>query len=336
MPDIEKLPQMPIRETYSTDHDSGPIDAEAETKAADSDSTNNNNNNNTGEGDDQYPLDTSLRGWLAVIGGFASLFVSFGWVTCIGEFQAYYSTHKLAGYGASTIGWIPSAETFFLFLGVPIFGGLFDHLGPTVLFVVGTALHVGGLLGLANSDTYVQIFFTQGVISAIGTGAIFVAGTTAVSTWFKTRRGLALGLASSGSAVGSVTGTAVIPVLVENIGFAWTMRAVALVYFVLMAVAIAITSSRPQPSNNNNGEKSTLPAPFRISQLVPVSPLRSVAVSTLAAACFFYFVGIYIPFNYIKVEALNRGDGANSANNLLVILNTLRYVTSNHIYLTQP
>ncbi|KAI1416213.1 MFS general substrate transporter [Hypoxylon sp. FL1857] len=259
------------------------------------------------------PLDTSPRGWLAVVGGFACLFVSFGWITCIGVFQAYYSTHQLRDYSASTVGWIPSAETFMLFLGVPIFGGLFDRLGPTVILIIGTVLHVGGLLGVANCQTYGQFFAAQSIVSAMGTGAIFVAGTTAVGTWFQARRGLALGLVSAGSALGAVIGTAVIPVLFDRIGFPWTMRAVALTYFVFMVVAIATTSRRPRPA-------TTAPAPFRISQLIPVSVLRPGPVLTLAIACFFYFLGVFIPYNYMVVEAEDAGDGEQSANNLLVIL----------------
>ncbi|KAK4235916.1 MFS monocarboxylate transporter [Achaetomium macrosporum] len=259
------------------------------------------------------PLDTSPRGWLAVVGGFACLFVSFGWITCIGVFQAYYSTHQLQDYSASAVGWIPSAETFLLFLGVPLFGGLFDRLGPTWLLAIGTALHVGGLLGAANATTYAQLFATQSVVSAMGTGAIFVAGTTAVGTWFRARRGLALGLVSAGSAIGAVLGTALIPVLFDSIGFPWTMRAVALTYFVLMVVALATTSRRPQPS-------ASTPPPFRLSSLLPASLLRSRPVLVLAVACFFYFLGVFIPYNYLVVEALDGGDGDQSANNLLVIL----------------
>lgn len=283
--------------------------------------TDNDTNHGLAVDDGLPPLDTSPRGWLAVVGGFACLFVSFGWITCIGVFQAYYSSHQLRDYSASTVGWIPSAETFLLFLGVPIFGGLFDRLGPTVILVIGTVLHVGGLLGVANCQTYGQFFAAQSVVSAMGTGAIFVAGTTAVGTWFRARRGLALGLVSAGSALGAVIGTAVIPVLFDRIGFPWTMRAVALTYFVLMVVAIATTSRRPRLADPS-------PAPFRMSQLVPVSLLQSGPVLILAMACFFYFLGVFIPYNYLVVEAEDAGDGQQSANNLLVILSATRYVDS--------
>lgn len=265
------------------------------------------------------PLDTSPRGWLAVVGGFACLFVSFGWMTCIGVFQAYYGSHQLSNYSASTVGWIPSTESFLLFLGVPIFGGLFARLGPTVILIIGTILHVGGLLGVASCHTYGQIFATQSVVSAIGTGAIFVAGTTAVGTWFHARRGLALGIVSAGSALGALIGTAVIPVLFDRIGFPWTMRAVALTYFVLLIVAIATTTRRPLPADHPHN-------PFRISHLAPVSLLGHSPVLILAIACFFYFLGVFIPYNYIVVEAEDAGDGVRSSNNLLVILSATRYV----------
>lgn len=279
-------------------------------------------------GDDGLPpLDTSLRGWLAVVGGFLCLFVSFGWITCIGVFQAYYSTHQLRDYSASTVGWISSAEVTLLFLGVPIFGALFDRLGPTVILVVGTALHVGGLLGVASCRTYGQIFAAQSIVSAMGTGAIFVAGTTAAGTWFQARRGLALGLVSAGSALGAVIGTAVIPVLFERIGFPWTMRAVALTYFVLMIVAIATTSRRPLPAGRSR-------TPFRASNLLPVRLLRPGPVLTLALACFFYFLGVFIPYNYMVVEAMDDGESERRANNLLVILSATRYADPFDFYTT--
>lgn len=280
--------------------------------------------------DELPPLDTSPRGWLAVVGGFCCLFVSFGWITCIGVFQAYYSTHQLRHYSASDVGWIPSAETFMLFLGVPIFGGLFDRLGPTIILIIGTVLHVGGLLGVANCQTFGQFFAAQSIVSAMGTGAIFVAGTTAVGTWFQVRRGLALGLVSAGSALGAVIGTAVIPVLFDRIGFPWTMRAVALTYFVLMVVAIATTSRRPQPAVSGRTA-----VPFRVSQLFPVSLLRSGPVLTLAMACFFYFLGVFIPYNYLVVEAQDGGDGQQSANNLLIIMSATRYVSSTQLFIVE-
>lgn len=50
------------------------------------------------------------RAWLTVAGGWACLFVSFGWVNCVGIFQDYYESHQLAEYSSSEIAWIPALQ----------------------------------------------------------------------------------------------------------------------------------------------------------------------------------------------------------------------------------
>lgn len=51
-----------------------------------------------------------LRAWLTVAGSAAALFVTFGWVNCIGLFQAQYEAHELRQYSSSEISWITSME----------------------------------------------------------------------------------------------------------------------------------------------------------------------------------------------------------------------------------
>jgi MFS family permease len=145
--------------------------------------------------------------WSVVFGAWCSLFVSFGWITCIGLFQTYYQTDQLRTYSPSAIGWIPSVETFLLFVGSPVFGKIFDSYGPRWLLIAGTGFHVVGLMMLSLSREYYQIFLAQSVCSAIGASAVFWASNNAVGTWFARRRGLALGIVSSGSSIGGVVGT---------------------------------------------------------------------------------------------------------------------------------
>lgn len=49
--------------------------------------------------------------WLTVAGSSACLFVSFGWINCVGVFQDYYQTHQLAAYSPSDIAWIPALQS---------------------------------------------------------------------------------------------------------------------------------------------------------------------------------------------------------------------------------
>ena len=51
------------------------------------------------------------KAWLTVAGASACLFVSFGWVNCVGIFQDYYQTHQLKEYSPSNIAWIPALQS---------------------------------------------------------------------------------------------------------------------------------------------------------------------------------------------------------------------------------
>lgn len=50
------------------------------------------------------------KAYLAVVGAFAGMFVSFGWVNCIALFQAEYQTNQLKNYTTSDVSWITSIE----------------------------------------------------------------------------------------------------------------------------------------------------------------------------------------------------------------------------------
>lgn len=75
------------------------------------------------------PPDGGSKAWLAVFGAWCCLFCSFGWVNCIGLFQAQYEKHQLSSYTHSTVAWITSVEvrllSFFFPARFPFFPLLF-------------------------------------------------------------------------------------------------------------------------------------------------------------------------------------------------------------------
>lgn len=150
------------------------------------------------------PPDGGYEAWMAVLGGFCTVFASFGWINCIGVFQAYYQSNQLAAYSSSTVAWIPSTETFMLFVMVchqehakilgtdttkgPVAGKLTDDFGPRIPILVGSILHVFGLMMTSISKEYYQIFLAQSVCSAIGCSFLFYPTIAALGTWFLRHR----------------------------------------------------------------------------------------------------------------------------------------------------
>jgi hypothetical protein len=50
------------------------------------------------------------KAYLAILGAFTGMFVSFGWVNCIALFQAEYEINQLKDYTTSEVSWITSTE----------------------------------------------------------------------------------------------------------------------------------------------------------------------------------------------------------------------------------
>jgi hypothetical protein len=124
--------------------------------------------------------DGGAKAWLTVAGSSACLFVSFGWINCIGIFQDYYQTHQLREYSPSQIAWIPSLQLFFMLAGGPFVGKVFDDYGHHYLLLAGTFFHVFGLMMISLSKKYYQFFLSQAVCSAIGASCVFYPAFTCV------------------------------------------------------------------------------------------------------------------------------------------------------------
>lgn len=103
---------------------------------------------------------------------------------------------------------------------------------------------------------------------------------------------------------------------VARIGFPWTMRAIAFMFLSLLIVANLTVRSRISPC----------PSPFVLQEFF--RPLKEPAFVFNALASFFFFWGVFVPFNYIILEAQYFGMSAGLAGYMLAVLNATRYVSN--------
>ena len=95
--------------------------------------------------DSDFP-EGGLTGWLVVFGSFCAMISVFGLINTAAVFESWFSTHQLADYSASQIGWIFSLYLFFVFfIGIQV-GPVFDAYGPRYLVATGSVLMVASLL----------------------------------------------------------------------------------------------------------------------------------------------------------------------------------------------
>ena len=191
-------------------------------------------------------------------------------------------------------------------------GRLYDRFGPRYLLLFGSFMHVFGLFMLSLSTKYYQLVLSQGVCSPIGITCMFTPPLSCTATWFFKKRGLAMGIVSGGSAIGGIVLPIMLNHLIPEIGFKWAIRTTAFIILTLLVFANGVTRSRlpPKPAS------LTLRTYFK-----PLTELRYVATT---AAAFTFFLGLWLPLNYLEVQAAGQGMHPNLVKYLLPIVNAAR------------
>ncbi|CEO58969.1 hypothetical protein PMG11_03661 [Penicillium brasilianum] len=255
------------------------------------------------------PPDGGLQAWLMVLGAWCALFCTFGWINSVGQFQSYYETVLLSKYSASTIAWIPSLQIFFMFAMGPIVGRLYDNFGPRYVLIGGSFLHVFGLMMASISKEYYQVLLSQGVCSAMGVCAIFQPSMNCIPSWFDKKRGAAYGIVSTGSSLGGVIFPIMVSRMIANVGYAWAMRTAAFIILFLLAIVILTVRSRVPPKPQNL-EKASL-----------IRPFTEIKMLLIIAGFLLLTFGIFIPINYLVIQAMDAGMSYDLAQYLVPMLN---------------
>ncbi|KAG7141312.1 MFS transporter asaE like protein [Verticillium longisporum] len=246
--------------------------------------------------------DGGLEAWLVVLGGWCALFCTFGLVNCVGVFQDYYLSGPLSDYSASEVSWITSMQVWCMTFGGAIFGRVYDSYGPRPLLIGGTIVYVFGLMMTSLATQYYQFILAQSLVASMGSSAAFNASLASVSSWFFRRRAAALGIMVSGSSLGGV---------ILNVGFPWTIRAVAFLFLGLLTVSCFTVKSRLPPN----------PRPLVLREYVDT--LRDPNMALLVCGFFMFFWGMFLPFTYIIIQAKEQGMDPTLTTYLLPIMNAV-------------
>ncbi|KAL3450229.1 MFS transporter [Aspergillus insuetus] len=250
------------------------------------------------------------KAWFCVLGAFCSLFATFGFLNAIGVFQATYRETSLKNYTSSEISWIFAVQLALMWAPGSFFGRLVDVYGPTRIMVPCSLLCVFSLCMTSLSRQYYQIFLSQGLGFGIGAGGNFTASMVCIGQWFVGRRGLATGIAMSGSSLGGVIFPIFFTRVKEAVGFDSAIRYTALIIGVFLAAACLLVTS-PLSLTRWNTQQTWF----------QVSLFRDYTFSLYTAAAFFIMWGIWAPFDYLPEMAQQQGITSSMSLYLISIIN---------------
>lgn len=233
------------------------------------------------------------QAWLQVFGAFGVFFNTWGLLNTFGVFQTYYETGELFVESSSNISWVGSIQAFLVLVTGLISGPLYDRGLLRVLIYVGSFMIVFGHMMLSLCTEYWQVVLSQGICIGLGAGLMFTPAVTVLQSYFTTRIGLASGLAAAGSSLGGVIYPIVLYKLVNNIGFAWSVRVIGFINLATLIPSIVLLKQRVKSQ--------------RVRAMIDTTAFTDGPYLLFVFGSLCGFIGLYTMFFYLSYYGLATG-----------------------------
>ncbi|KAK9774164.1 putative Monocarboxylate permease [Seiridium cardinale] len=171
------------------------------------------------------PPNGGLAAWLQPQAS-SSFSNTWGMISAFVVFQNYYESGELFQASSTETSCIGFIQCFLLQLTGLIAGPIYDRGYLRLLLVAGSLMVVFGMMMLSLSTEYWQALLAQAFCVGIAAGLLFVPTVSLIPTWFSTRIGFAVGIASSGSSLGGILYPIMLYRLISQVGFTWAVRCV--------------------------------------------------------------------------------------------------------------
>jgi MFS family permease len=252
-----------------------------------------------------------FHGWVVVAGCFGILFTAYG-------IQFSYGVFLPAS--AADTGWDRTSLSLPFSLYVLIYSALgaasgwcTDRWGPRLVIAAGAVLLGGGLLLTSRVDALWQLFLSLGLIAALGMSAIYVPCNATVVRWFTRRRGLALGISSSGQGFGNLLVPPLAALLIAGYGWRSTYLVLGLAGAVMILLCTSLVVRDPERMGLHADGVAPDAAPAREAGR-PAEPVWSLAAARrtaafwlLAAVYTMTFLVVFLPMVHLAPFALDLG-----------------------------
>jgi len=203
-------------------------------------------------------------------------------------------------------------------LASPLVGLAFDRLGPRLLMPLGALLVGGGLVLSSFAGSLGALYFSYGIVTALGQGALgFVGHNALISFWFVRRRATAIGIASMGQGLGALVMVPATQLLVSSIGWRWTYIVTGSLLLFLLVPANALLQRRhPQElgqfpdgdsapvtasPGGHHGRHNEGGRDWRLGEAVRSFPFWSITIGHLALGTALFMINTHAIAHFVAV-----------------------------------
>ena len=200
--------------------------------------------------------DRIFYGWVIVAVALITIATFFGIRFSFGVFfKSLASEFELSRAATSSV--FSASMVLAAIFGI-ITGWALDRYGPRlVVSLMGLFTGLSLLITSQTTSTW-QLFLSYSLLLAIGTAGTVVALVPVVSRWFDKKRGVAIGIATSGTGLGTLVVAPVAAYLISNLGWRMSFIVLGLVaWLVVISLAMLLKRDPREIGDLPDGAKSS-------------------------------------------------------------------------------
>jgi len=263
-------------------------------------------------------------GWVITGCAFAVLFLTYGIQYSFGVFVPAMVADL--GWPRATLGAAFSLYGLVYMVVTIVSGRLTDTLGPRIVITAGGVLLGIGIMTTSLVSSQWQLFVAYGIVAALGMSTAYIPCNMAVVRWFRRKRGLAVGIASSGASCGILIMPLLVYTIIERSDWRTAMFACGAGLLVLTLLAASFFVKEPAhlglqvdglaaPEPGDTADADVEPEHLDYSWTLPEAR-RTLSFWLFVASFAVALITMTVPFVHLPVFAsdlkLSSVDGATS------------------------
>lgn len=234
-------------------------------------------------------------GWFVVTVCFLIAMMTMGVIYSFSVFFGYIlATFNQSHANTSIVFGLQSIVTFG---GAAVLGVMIDRYGARRLLPIAGVLVVSGLVGASRLGTFAGVTVSYGIVAAAGFAITYVVAFASVPRWFERRRGMATGIATTGSGVGIVAMPPFASVLIEHTGWRNAYLGLALLFLAVLIIGILVIRDRPGQLDINPRDEFAdgVPAPDHRGWRQQLTGIKAIVTTRTFGFVIIGFLFAYVP-----------------------------------------
>lgn len=267
---------------------------------------------------------------IITIASFTIVFTCCGINFAFGIFQAVFETLSqqpdtpFTGASPAEIDLIGTLSISLMTIGAPFVVAWAKRFSPRLICFIGSVIFSVSLILASFGKELWHFEVTQGVLLGLGTCMSYMTAVTVAPAWFTTRRGLALGIITSGTGIGGLVWAPALKAAVDSMGYRNAMRLAGSIAFALNVIASYAMAWEPETKARiemeNGARKSRMDGLLKVPILDwRVARTRRFAAQALGAV--FQSAVYYLPLFFFATYARTLGYSDTAGANFIALSN---------------